>query len=222
MRHVLEGLVARAEAGRAAEVVDRDRGMTGSGEALRQLLVEREQAAHVGKDDDARGALLAGEIGAELRAVAGRQRQVLARRTAGDDPEALGDVGHDRVKGKAHGSETYPCGVRTITASVIVEAPRRRGRAALDDPTRWASWIDGFGHVFRLDDHWPQQGARRIWDSRPAGRGRVMETATAFRGAARSGRSPSRTPRVRGFQRVRFESDGAHSDHGGAGPRSEG
>ena len=105
--------------------------MTGSGEALRQLLVEAEQAAHVGKDDDAGGALLAGEIGAELRAVAGRQRQVLARRTAGDDPEALGDVGHDRVKGKAHGSGNVPLRRENHHRQRHRPGARRRGRAAL-------------------------------------------------------------------------------------------
>ena len=53
VRHVLEVLVARAEPGGAAEVVDRDRRVAGGREALGQLLVEAEQAAHVGQDDDA-------------------------------------------------------------------------------------------------------------------------------------------------------------------------
>ena len=40
VRRVLEGLVARAEPGGAAEVVDRDRRVPGGGEAVGQLLVE--------------------------------------------------------------------------------------------------------------------------------------------------------------------------------------
>jgi len=97
--------------------------------------------------------------------------------------------------------------VRTVTASVTVQAPAIEVEQLWDDPTRWASWIDDFGHVFRLDDHWPQEGARRIWDSPPAGRGRVMETATAYRaGEERTGAIED--ARVRGVQRVRFESDG--------------
>ena len=71
VRHVLEVLVARAEPGGAAEVVDRDRGVAGGGEALGELLVEAEQAAHVGQDDDAGRALGAGEVGARIGAVGG-------------------------------------------------------------------------------------------------------------------------------------------------------
>ncbi len=40
-------------AGGAAEVVDRDRGVAELGEAERKLLVEAVEAAHVGKDHDA-------------------------------------------------------------------------------------------------------------------------------------------------------------------------
>jgi hypothetical protein len=43
--------------------------MPGGGEALRELLVEAEQAAHVGQDDDAGRALGASQVGAEVRAV---------------------------------------------------------------------------------------------------------------------------------------------------------
>jgi hypothetical protein len=41
------------------------------------------------------------------------------------------------------------------------------------DPHRWAAWIDGFGHVAKLEGDWPHAGARLLWDSRPQGRGRV-------------------------------------------------
>ena len=50
--HVLELLVARAEAGGAAEVVDRDRVVAGLREPLGELGVERVQAADVGQDHD--------------------------------------------------------------------------------------------------------------------------------------------------------------------------
>ena len=50
--HVLELLVARPEAGGAAEVVERDRVVAGLGEPLGQLGVERVQAANVGQDHD--------------------------------------------------------------------------------------------------------------------------------------------------------------------------
>ena len=48
------------------------------------------------------------------------------------------------------------------------------------DPHRWPAWIDGFGHVAKLEGEWPQIGARLLWDSRPQGRGRVAEQVTAY------------------------------------------
>jgi hypothetical protein len=48
------------------------------------------------------------------------------------------------------------------------------------DPHRWAAWIDGFGHVAKLEGDWPQEGARLLWDSRPNGRGRVDERVTRY------------------------------------------
>jgi hypothetical protein len=48
------------------------------------------------------------------------------------------------------------------------------------DPHRWASWVDGFGHVVKIEGDWPQVGARLIWDSPPGGRGRVMERVVAY------------------------------------------
>jgi hypothetical protein len=77
--------------------------MAGGGEALGQLLVEAEQAAHIGQDDDAGRPLRAGQVGAERGAVARRQGERLAGRAAGDHLKALREVGHDRVKGEAHG-----------------------------------------------------------------------------------------------------------------------
>ena len=109
VRPELEALVARAEPGGAAEVVDRDRRMSGGGEALGELLVEAEQAADVGEHDDARRAFGAGQVGRELGAVGGGERQVLTGGSAGDHVKAGREVGHDRVEGEAHGSETYIC-----------------------------------------------------------------------------------------------------------------
>jgi polyketide cyclase/dehydrase/lipid transport protein len=43
------------------------------------------------------------------------------------------------------------------------------------DPARWPTFIDGFGHVDRIDDTWPQEGAKVIWRGVPGGRGVVTE-----------------------------------------------
>jgi hypothetical protein len=42
------------------------------------------------------------------------------------------------------------------------------------DTKRWPSFIDGFAHLQSVDPGWPREG-RLVWDSRPDGRGRVVE-----------------------------------------------
>jgi hypothetical protein len=72
------------------------------------------------------------------------------------------------------------------------------------DPHRWAAWVDGFGHVIRLEGDWPQVGARLVWESPPKGRGRVQELVTAYE--PRSGQSLDvEDERLRGTQTVSFE-----------------
>ena len=48
------------------------------------------------------------------------------------------------------------------------------------DPARWAAFIDGFGHVVRLEGDWPRAGATVVWDSRPGGRERVIERVRSY------------------------------------------
>jgi polyketide cyclase/dehydrase/lipid transport protein len=43
------------------------------------------------------------------------------------------------------------------------------------DVSRWPSFVEGFARVIELDPSWPQEGSRAIWESVPAGRGRVTE-----------------------------------------------
>jgi hypothetical protein len=41
--------------------------------------------------------------------------------------------------------------------------------------SRWPTFVDGFGHVVEVSGDWPQPGSKLIWESTPAGRGRVTE-----------------------------------------------
>ena len=43
------------------------------------------------------------------------------------------------------------------------------------DLSRWPTFVDGFGHVVEVDELWPEPGTKVIWQSGPAGRGRVTE-----------------------------------------------
>jgi hypothetical protein len=58
------------------------------------------------------------------------------------------------------------------------------------DPHRWAAWIDGFGHVVKLEGEWPQVGARLVWEPRT---GQTVEVEDE---------------RLRGTQTVAFEPAG--------------
>jgi hypothetical protein len=90
-------------------------------------------------------------------------------------------------------------------ASAAIDVPglASDAEALWYDPARWPAWIDGFGHVVELADGWPAEG-RLVWESRPGGRGRVLERVTAYE--PRAGQSVAvEDARVHGVQRVAFE-----------------
>jgi hypothetical protein len=73
------------------------------------------------------------------------------------------------------------------------------------DTSRWPVFVDGFGHVAKLEGDWPRTGARRLWNSGPAGRGRVVERVTAYE--VRSGQTVEvEDERMTGTQRITFSS----------------
>ncbi|HYZ28087.1 MAG TPA: SRPBCC family protein [Thermoleophilaceae bacterium] len=43
------------------------------------------------------------------------------------------------------------------------------------DTGRWPTFIDGFGRVLEIDESWPAPRSKVVWQSGPAGRGRVTE-----------------------------------------------
>ena len=95
--------------------------------------------------------------------------------------------------------------MRRVGASVeIPEARIAEAEALWYDLSRWPSFVEGFKHVARVEGDWPRAGSSLVWESVPAGRGRVLEKVTQF--AQREGqRAEIRDPRIRGIQQVRFE-----------------
>jgi hypothetical protein len=59
--------------------------------------------------------------------------------------------------------------------AATVDLPPREAFALWTDATRWATFVDGFGHVEQVGDDWPHQGAKLVWRSVPTGRGTVTE-----------------------------------------------
>jgi len=91
-----------------------------------------------------------------------------------------------------------------VSASTVVPGRVVEAEELWYDPHRWAAWIDGFGHVAKLEGEWPQVGARLLWDSRPGGRGRVLEHVVAYE--PRSGLSVEvEDEKLSGVQTVAFE-----------------
>jgi hypothetical protein len=97
--------------------------------------------------------------------------------------------------------------VPTVRATTTVPGRVVEAEELWYDPHRWAAWIDGFGHVAKLEGEWPHAGTRLLWDSRPQGRGRVAETVTAYE--PRTGQTLAvEDARLHGTQRVAFEPAG--------------
>ena len=87
-------------------------------------------------------------------------------------------------------------------ASIEVPGLASDAEALWYDPVRWASWVDGFGHVIEVSEGWPAEGSLR-WNSTPGGRGLVLETVLSYE--PRSGQSLAvEDGRLHGTQRVEF------------------
>jgi hypothetical protein len=91
-----------------------------------------------------------------------------------------------------------------VSASQDVRGPLGGAERLWYDTTRWPSFVDGFGHRAKQEGPWPQTGARIVWDSTPAGRGRVIERVTAHEPGVGQELAVE-DPRLNGTQRVRFE-----------------
>jgi Polyketide cyclase / dehydrase and lipid transport len=90
-----------------------------------------------------------------------------------------------------------------VRAVQIVPGLASDAEAVWYDPQRWPAWVDGFGHSVKLEGDWPAAGARSVWDSKPGGRGRVVERVSAFE--ARVGQTVEvEDDKLRGVQRVSF------------------
>jgi Polyketide cyclase / dehydrase and lipid transport len=88
-------------------------------------------------------------------------------------------------------------------ASIRVPGPTSAAEALWYDPRRWPSWVDGFGHLAKVEGDWPHAGSSVVWDSRPGGRGRVVETVR--RHEPRAGQLLGvEDERLTGTQSVRF------------------
>jgi len=99
--------------------------------------------------------------------------------------------------------------VPRVSAALKVPGLASEAEALWYDAQRWPAWVVGFGHLVKLEGEWPAPGARAVWNSKPGGRGRVVERVTAFE--TRAGQTLAvEDEQLQGTQRVTFEpgSDG--------------
>jgi hypothetical protein len=94
-----------------------------------------------------------------------------------------------------------------VEAAIIVPGRISEAEAVWFDTNRWPTWLDGFGHLARVDDTWPATGARVDWDSRPQGRGRVSEKVIRYEPRVEQVLEVE-DGKIRGTQRVAFEGSG--------------
>jgi uncharacterized membrane protein len=66
----------------------------------------------------------------------------------------------------------------TASAAIVVPLSPQQAYDLWTDLSRWPTFVDGFGHPIRVDDTWPQRGAKLVWKSVPGGRGDVTERVT--------------------------------------------
>ena len=65
--------------------------------------------------------------------------------------------------------------MRTARAAREVVLAPEAALALWTDLSRWPSFVEGFAHLLDNDSRWPAPEARVLWESVPAGRGRVTE-----------------------------------------------
>ncbi len=70
--------------------------------------------------------------------------------------------------------------MRTVRVSQEVRGTVAQAELCWYDTAAWPRWIDGCDRVLGVDAAWPGLGASVVWESGPAGRGRVSERVVAF------------------------------------------
>jgi hypothetical protein len=97
--------------------------------------------------------------------------------------------------------------MRTVRATKSVPGTVHEVEQRWYDTERWPFWVDGLDRVLEVTGEWPRQGASVIWESGPAGRGRVVERVVAHEPLAGQTVDVG-DPSIRGRQTVSFTPDG--------------
>jgi hypothetical protein len=75
--------------------------------------------------------------------------------------------------------------VRTARAQADLVLTPEAALRLWTDVDRWPSFVEGFARPVDRSPEWPHAGARLVWESSPAGRGRVTEKVMEAEGPDR-------------------------------------
>jgi hypothetical protein len=75
--------------------------------------------------------------------------------------------------------------VRTARAHADLVLTPEAALRLWTDADRWPSFVEGFARPVDRSPEWPHAGARLVWESSPAGRGRVTEKVVEAEGPDR-------------------------------------
>jgi hypothetical protein len=67
-----------------------------------------------------------------------------------------------------------------VSATIEVAVSVHEAETAWYDTSRWPQWVDQLAEVVEVQGNWPERGAAVVWESGPAGRGRVKERAVQY------------------------------------------
>ena len=95
----------------------------------------------------------------------------------------------------------------TIRVDHLLDGTVHEAERCWYDTTRWPEWVDELARIVAVEGDWPRPGATVIWESGPAGRGRVRERVTAYEPLA--GQTVEvEDDSITGTQRVAFDPAG--------------
>lgn len=97
-----------------------------------------------------------------------------------------------------------------VREAIAVQLDPERAYRLWTDVRRWPTFVDGFARPERIDEGWPGEGAKLVWQSTPDGRGRVTERVTESADGHRLVTDVFEE-RLTGTQTVTFEPDGEGS-----------
>jgi Polyketide cyclase / dehydrase and lipid transport len=70
--------------------------------------------------------------------------------------------------------------MRRVSATIELRGSVYEAETCWYDTGRWPEWVDQLARVVEVEGDWPSRGSVVVWESGPAGRGRVTERVSEY------------------------------------------